>query len=350
MDGRANLVVEALGSTEGRSGHRHALVTVSRLQLVLEDIGKVRKTTRGLRPPQAIGEKSATSRSCAAPRPQDETGSRTLPSSCRRPRGRRGTRRDGEHLARGLPREGLPRSDAADPRSAGEGGVVTLMTRTRQGLEFPVGPPTHGGRHVPTSAVPGRPQGARGGAPPRLRRHHARPGATPPVARGGALSLGCAPVQPPEPLPRRDPRRPAVLGARAQRRRGDRPPGSAPGDSLTGRAARGRSPSTDRHPSLRVQVKHDTVCSAPCCARWRRRKTCPCRLRAGHRPSASLRLRPARAACTGAERAEPEVAGSGRTMERTAYDKGGTRSGCRPWDSDNADLNFTQPLPPPGAG
>ena len=67
-------------------------------------------------------------------------------------------------------------------------------------------PRRHGGRRVPPPALARRARRARGGAPPRLRRHHPGPRAALPHQRLEPHAVRRHAVQPAEPVPRRDPR------------------------------------------------------------------------------------------------------------------------------------------------
>ena len=68
-------------------------------------------------------------------------------------------------------------------------------------------PHRHGGRRVPPPALARRARRARGGAPPRLRRHHPGPRAAVPQPRVEPHAVRLDAVQPAEPVPRRDPGR-----------------------------------------------------------------------------------------------------------------------------------------------
>ena len=117
----------------------------------------------------------------ASPRPagrdpgrEPRTSSRRWPASSRRRARRRAT-------PRGLPGAGVAgRRRRRDPRRRADAdGVVTLMTlHTAKGLEFPVVFLTGLEDGVfPHMRVAGRRQGARGGAPAGVRRHHPGPAA-----------------------------------------------------------------------------------------------------------------------------------------------------------------------------
>ena len=143
----------------------------------------------------------------------------------RRARGRRaGVRRDPRlhrrgGLARGLPRAGVAggrrRRDPGLRGGRGPGRRHAHDAAHRQGPGVPGRVPhRHGGRHLPAPARPRRPQGARGGAPAGLRRHHPGPRTAAPVAGCGPVGVGRAAVQPGQPVPRRDPAAPRGVAAR----------------------------------------------------------------------------------------------------------------------------------------
>ena len=140
------------------------------------------------------------------PRP----GRRARPAA----RGDRARRRPG--LVRGRRRRG-----DADHAPRGQGPRVPgrLHRRPRGG---------------PVPAQPGarRREGARGGAPPRVRRHHPREAAAVPLARLATRDLGDGPGRRPVAVPARDPGR-ADGRAAARRRRRPRP---GPGPRLRGAA------------------------------------------------------------------------------------------------------------------
>ena len=78
----------------------------------------------------------------------------------------------------------------------------------RQGPGVPGGvPDRHGGRRLPAHARARPDQGAGGGAPAGVRRHHPRPRAAVPDPVGDAQRLGPALVQPAVPVPGGDPGR-----------------------------------------------------------------------------------------------------------------------------------------------
>ena len=104
----------------------------------------------------------------------------------------------------------IPTPDAADA------GVVTLMTlHTAKGLEFDTVFLTglEDGVFPHQRALADRRQGAGGGAPAGLRRHHPGPPAALPDSRRGAVGLGRAAAQPAQPVPGRDARPPDRLAA-----------------------------------------------------------------------------------------------------------------------------------------
>ena len=150
-----------------------------------------------------------------------------------------------------------------DERRGGrDAGVVTLMTlHTAKGLEFPVVFLTgmEDGT-FPHMRGPRRPQGARGGAPARLRRHHPRPRAALPLARRRPRPRGAQPqYNPPSrfldeiPADLLDWQRPEPTGARpsaptARRSRRSRP-ARACARRATGRSS--RSPAATGSPTTR---------------------------------------------------------------------------------------------------
>ena len=118
-------------------------------------------------------------------------------------------------LARGVPRAGVAGGRRRlDPRRRRRRGHADDAAH-REGPRVP-GRVRHrlGGRHLPALAGPGRPGGALRGAPPRLRRHHPRPAASLPLARGDALGVRAAPGQPAVAVPRRGARRRVGVAAR----------------------------------------------------------------------------------------------------------------------------------------
>ena len=92
-------------------------------------------------------------------------------------------------LAEFLERVSLVADADEIPDDDGTGGVVTLMTlHTAKGLEFPVVFLTGLEDGVfPHHALAGRPEGAGGGAPARLRRHHPRASGSTSAARSAGL-------------------------------------------------------------------------------------------------------------------------------------------------------------------
>ena len=87
--------------------------------------------------------------------------------------------------------------------------------------------PRHGGRRVPAPPCPRRAGRDRGGAAALLRRHHPGPPAPLPHERVEPHALRVHPVQPAEPVPRRDPRRAPAHGRGLTRPAA--PPGAARG-------------------------------------------------------------------------------------------------------------------------
>ncbi len=143
---------------------------------------------------------------------------------------------------------------------AEEGGVVTLMTlHTAKGLEFPVVFLTGLEDGIfPHMRSLGESQGARGGAPARLRRDHPRPGAAVPVSRGRPQRLGPTDLQRrPAGSSMRSRRSSSTGGARNPRRSSRRPsprwPGSPPAQGCS-------SPGTREviHLEPGDRVTHDT--------------------------------------------------------------------------------------------
>ncbi len=198
---------------------------------------------------------------------------------------------------------------------AGSTSAVTMMTvHSAKGLEFPVvfvagmeeGIFPHAGR--------GRPRGRRGGAPPRLRCHHARRARAVPHLRRDAPHLRLHDGQPAQSLPARDPRgrHPArgrglrgLLGrglGEARRRRGTYGSGTATsGGAVFGSATRsaGKRPGQGRRvvqvwlacPSRGTGVP--TGSGLPC-LRWAAASAAPAPL-ALPRPSRPRLVRAARA-------------------------------------------------------
>jgi DNA helicase-2/ATP-dependent DNA helicase PcrA len=188
------------------------------------------------------------------------------------------------------------------PDDVDHGGVVTLMTlHTAKGLEFPVVFLTGMEDASSAHALAGRHPRARGGASPGVRRDHPRPRAPLRLPRDRALGVGCAVLQPAEPLPRgaalraraleprgAGPHVLAVLGRlrlRAlARRRGHAPGREEPGQPPGRLAVRRRS----RHPR-QVRARHGRVHE-----RRRREGRGHDRLRRGRHQAPPPEIRPGR--------------------------------------------------------
>ena len=122
----------------------------------------------------------------------------------------------------GLPRRRRRRGPGRGGGRAGRGHAHDLAHGERAGVPGRL-PHRYGGRHLPAPALARRPQGARGGAPACLRRHHPGPAAAARVAGRDALGLGRPAVPPGIAVPRRDPGPAHRVGARGGReRRGPR--------------------------------------------------------------------------------------------------------------------------------
>ena len=135
-------------------------------------------------------------------------------------------------------------------------------------------PDRHGGRRLPAPALDRRARRARGGAPPRLRRHHPGPRAAVPVPRLEPHAVRLDAVQPAEPVPRRDPRAPGRAGrgaggSRAASARPCEPVGSGRGSGPAGPARRGIRSARSRP---RLGGRTASGWSTP---RWRRRRRSP---------------------------------------------------------------------------
>ena len=161
--------------------------------------GRTRSSTR-------CSTRAATSRSSRSPTdPQDETRVENLGELVAVAR-EFTDEQEGATLADFLERVALVADTDQIPDEDEAGGVVTLMTlHTAKGLEFPVVFLTGLEDGIfPHARALGRPAGARGGAPARLRRADPGPAAALRLPGHGSLGLGCPAAQPAVAVPRRD--------------------------------------------------------------------------------------------------------------------------------------------------
>ena len=168
-----------------------------------------------------------------------------------------------------------------------ETGVVMMTLHAAKGLEFPVvfmvGMEDGVFPHLRALAEPGR---ARGGAAPLLRRHHPRPRAALPDPRVVPHAVRRHPVQPAEPVPRRDPRR--------RWSRSPRPAGAAsapvavrgPARRL-GSRRRGRRRARERQPRA-VADPAQLAAAHPGATSWASRSATTCATTCGARASCCI--------------------------------------------------------------
>ena len=271
--------VAALGRPEDAPGiATRSVAAIKGFTALLEDLGRVRDDEDAGRPTcsRPCSTARATSPSCGpATTRRTRPGWRTSPSWSRWPAS--STRRAARPARWSASSDFLERvslvadaDEIPDTEEAERAGVVTLMTlHTAKGLEFPVvfltGMEDGTFPHLRSAR---RRQGAGGGAPAGLRRHHPGPRAAVPLPRRGPIRLGRTAVQPAVTLPRRDPRRAGRVGARAVgcgRHRASRP-------AAGGRHPRGRGPGVPLagqpagHPALARATGSPTTATG--WARW----------------------------------------------------------------------------------